>query len=173
MNNYAIIHNGIVTNIASSNIQLDINWILCDNTSAYIGGTYANGIFSELPIINSPVLPILKITSIETTNTLTTTIASDFSTVSCKIGSTLTFSASILNSSNVVLSTYSGSFHLSLTASDGRTLVSNVIITNGLTSVSIPMNESGIWNVTQASINHELPDNQQLQFAGIKVYVSL
>lgn len=40
MSKFAIINNGVVANIAESDFAIFDNWILCDDTHAYIGGIY-------------------------------------------------------------------------------------------------------------------------------------
>ena len=52
MSKFAIINNGVVANIAESDFAIFANWILCDDTPAYIGGIYdeASNQFSPPPI---------------------------------------------------------------------------------------------------------------------------
>ena len=46
-NNYAIVNSGVVSNIAQANSPVADNWIPCDGTPAFIGGTYSAGTFSS------------------------------------------------------------------------------------------------------------------------------
>jgi len=54
MSKFAIINNGVVANIAESDFAIFANWILCDDTPAYIGGIYDENASQFLP---PPIIP--------------------------------------------------------------------------------------------------------------------
>lgn len=51
MSIYAVVESGIVTNMVISDTPLKSNWILADNTPAYIGGEYDGSKFSAIPTV--------------------------------------------------------------------------------------------------------------------------
>lgn len=71
---YAIVENGVVTNIAVAEAPLADNWVLCEG-SAGIGYLYQDGVFAEAP----PDLEALATEARATRNALLT--ASDWTQV--------------------------------------------------------------------------------------------
>lgn len=119
-------------------------------------------------------LPTLKITAIaaDATHAASTAIAADFSEVTCPAGTTLTVTAKLVDSADATIP-LTGSFRMPLIASDGRERIVGVAMTAGVASIDVPLAESGVWAVTQGSVNRDLPAAQNMAFAGAKVYVTL
>lgn len=174
MPNFAIIENGKVVNKAVSSVPLGANWKLCDGTPAHIGGDYdeINNAFSAPPVPTQ--LPTLKITAIaaDATHAAGTVIAADFGEVTCPAGTTLTVSAKLVDADGATIP-LTGSFRMPLIASDGRERIVGVGMTAGVASIDVPLAESGVWSVTAANLNRDLPAAQHMAFPGIKVYVTL
>lgn len=119
------------------------------------------------PAAPAPVaLPALTITAIAPDAAHSAAIAPDFSEVTCQAGTTLTVSASL----SVPLT---GTFRMPLVSSDGRERFVLVTLTAGVATFNVPLTESGLWSVTEANINRDLPSAAHMAFAGIKVFVTL
>ena len=142
----------------------------------FIGGKYslnatADGLEPNpayvAPAAPTPVsLPALTITAITPDAAHSATIAPDFSEVTCPAGTTLTVSASL----SVPVS---GTFRMPLVSSDGRERFVLVEMVGGVASFQVPLAESGLWEVTEARINRDMPAEMRMAFSGIKVYVTL
>jgi hypothetical protein len=99
-------------------------------------------------------------------------ISTNFSEVTCPAGTTLTVSAKLADAAGATIP-LTGTFRMPLIASDGRERIVGVSMTNGVASIAVPLTESGVWGVSQASVNRDLPAEQHMAFAGAKVYVTL
>lgn len=138
---------------------------------------YSNGAVEKKEYCATPApaaLPTLKITAIaaDATHAAGTVIAANFSEVTCPAGTTLTVTAKLVDAAGATIQ-LTGLFRMPLIASDGRERIVGVVITAGAASFNAPLAESGVWSVTQASINRDLPAAQHMAFAGVKVYVTL
>lgn len=78
-----------------------------------------------------------------------------------------------IQSDGSVATTFTGTFRMPIKAEDGDTRFALVGITDGVGSVTIPFSASGLWEITQEDINAKLPDEQKMNFSGMKIYVVL
>lgn len=131
----------------------------------YDDGTTVKVVNSQPPPRPLP-LPLLNITSI---SSAPDAIASDLSEVTVKVGATVTAIAQITDGANVL--PVNAAFRMPVTASDGREIVALAQFVDGVAEIAIPFEASGIWSVTEATINRALPPEQQMTFAGITIYV--
>lgn len=116
-----------------------------------------------------PQLVITGITA-DAANTSRTVITSTLNDVTCPAGTLLNVSAALQDgASNPVL--VAATFRMPIVARDGREKVLLVTLVDGVASFNAPMRESGVWEVTQAIINQGLPAAEQMDFAGITIYV--
>lgn len=67
---------------------------------------------------------------------------------------------------------FSGSFRLPIQAEDGDTIFVLVNITDGAGTISIKLNNSGIWSIAEKNINVHLA-NIYLRFKDLKIFVVL
>ena len=142
----------------------------------FVGGKYrlnatADGLEPNPAYVapSAPALvsfPALTITAITPDAAHSAVIAPGFSEVTCQAGTTLTVSASL----SVPVS---GTFRMPLVSSDGRERFVLVTLTAGVATFDVPLTESGLWSVTEANINRDLPSAAHMAFAGIKVWVTL
>lgn len=65
----------------------------------------------------------------------------------------------------------SDAFALPITSEGGSTQLIAVSIQNGLASIRISFKESGVYSITEDTINRELPIGSQFAFNNIKLYV--
>lgn len=62
-------------------------------------------------------------------------------------------------------------FRLPIVARDGRERVLLASFTAGVASIQGQFSESGVWNVSEAQINADLPPEQHMAFGGLRIYV--
>lgn len=98
------------------------------------------------------------------------TLVSDMTSVTCPMGATLTVSAELRDHTGNVLP-LSDSFRMPLRARDGREKVILAHVENGIATINAPMRESGVWIVSDESINKGLPSEMKMAFAGMTIYV--
>ena len=86
------------------------------------------------------------------------------------VGATLTATGEI-QLGGVTATTFSDSFRMPIKATDGREKVLLATVTNGVASITWTPKESGIWNITEALMNRDLPTESHLSFRGLKIFV--
>lgn len=127
---------------------------------------------TDIIVCPQPVSPkpdvVLLIDSI--TADLDVTINPDNTDVTCRVGTTLAAVARLTDGSGATLPV-SATFRMPVTASDGREIVALAQFVSGVAEIAIPFTASGIWAISEATINRALPPTQQMQFVGITVYV--
>lgn len=146
-------------------------WIECGDASAGDRYDEAEGTFHRDAAVAAPSRPSIVITHIEAdeANATTTTLAADWSEVTCREGTRLTVSAELRSGHEVLPLT--AQFRLPLRATDGRERVLLATMTNGHISIGATLRDSGIWRVDEAGINSALPAGQGFAFSGLTVYV--
>lgn len=87
------------------------------------------------------------------------------------MGTTLTITAELRAGEVVVPLT--STFLMPVTSRDGRERVLQAAMVDGVATVVSPFAESGVWQVTEAEINSDLPPDMQMHFAGIRIFVVL
>ncbi len=139
-----------------------VNMILLESYDETLLGKYYDsntGTFIELEF------PEIVLTSITGTNIIYDTVTRE---VTLTAGTSINIVGDIkLNNSVVNIST---NFRMSLKASDGREVVTLVTITAGHIDHTYTVEHSGIWSVTQESINSRLPENSKFKFSGLTIY---
>ena len=64
----------------------------------------------------------------------------------------------------------SDSFRMPMRSRDGRERVLLGHMTEGLLQIQVPLRESGVWSVTQDTVNEALPAEAHMRFAGMQVF---
>ncbi|MBK1890743.1 hypothetical protein Undi14_11930 [Undibacterium sp. 14-3-2] len=117
------------------------------------------------------VRPLLAITAITAdADHANQVIIDGVNDVTCTVGTVLTFNAELRDSNGGVIPT-SDSFRMPLRSRDGREKVLLAVMQGGHIKIVAPMRESGIWSVTQETVNESLQAEHQMTFAGAQVYV--
>lgn len=62
-------------------------------------------------------------------------------------------------------------FRMPLVARDGRERIVLARFVDGVAEIAATLPDSGCWQVTEAKINHDLPSDQHMGFAGLDIYV--
>jgi hypothetical protein len=115
--------------------------------------------------------PAIVVTNIEAdAEHAATTHVSSFGEVTCIAGATITVTAELRGAGGAVLP-LSDSFRMPIRASDGREKVLLASMANGIITIAAPLRDSGIWVITEELINQRLPDEAQMSFAGMTIYV--
>lgn len=98
------------------------------------------------------------------------TLVSSMAEATCTAGTTLSITAELRDREGAVLPLSDG-FRMPIKSRDGREKVLLAKMTAGRISITAPMRDSGVWQVTQDSINESLPDAARMSFAGITIFV--
>lgn len=85
-------------------------------------------------------------------------------------GATLTVAAELRAPGGAVIAS-SDVFRMPLRATDGRERIVLARMTAGLISVTVPLRESGVWEISEAGINSAIPPENQMAFSGLKIFV--
>ncbi len=135
-----------------------------------IDWTYASGEFQpppEVQQVSHPVLVISGLTASDVVNTIINLAAHE---VTCKEGVTLTATVELRDQAGAIIP-LTTSFRMPVQARDGREFVVLVSFQNGVANISIPFASSGVWMITEATINAALPAESQMSFVGFTAYV--
>lgn len=90
--------------------------------------------------------------------------------ITCSTGSAVSVVAELRAHDDSVIPVTS-TFRMPIVARDGRERVIFVHMTDGVASINATMNESGVWRVSEDTINMALPEDQRMSFDGICIYV--
>lgn len=91
--------------------------------------------------------------------------------VTCKIGTVLTVTAELRSPVDGAVIPLSDSFRLPLRARDGREEVLLAAMVYGVVQIVAPMDQSGVWKVTEQTINEGLPEAMHMACAGLTLFV--
>lgn len=155
-------------------------WVDVTDKGVHIGDTYnpETGEFTHPEPEPEPQPEIqnkIVITNL-TTDDANGLIDQDFKEITIHEESTVTAEFEIHKTSDDSLNTdYSGTFRLPIQKQNGDTIYTLITISSGKGSVSVKMPQGalGLWKVTQDNINSKLPEESQLQFDGLDIYVVL
>lgn len=90
--------------------------------------------------------------------------------VTCSEGASVAVSAE-LRAPDESLIPLTAMFRMPLVARDGRETIIRAPVADGIATISATLPESGCWRVTESAINQDLPDDLQMDFAGLTVFV--
>ena len=129
---------------------------------------------TELPlpavVLAPALLPELLITHIEPSEAhAAATQVHSLADVTCPVGAVLQISAELRGAHGQVLP-LSDSFRMPMRSRDGRERVLLAHMTEGLLQIQVPLRESGVWSVTQDTVNEALPAEAHMRFAGMQVF---
>ncbi|WP_374347749.1 hypothetical protein [Chitinimonas sp.] len=171
MSDFALIENGVVRNVIVStqayaqtqaSTVVDLTGV---NPRPGPGWTY-NGASFAAPITDAR--PRLVITNVASDNTAKTLVDSQFREATCPVGTTLTFTAELRDSSNQRIPA-SDTFRMPLNKRGGgegmllATMVAGVVT---IRAAFTTPGDDGAWVVDEATINASLPPASQMRFAG-------
>ena len=139
-------------------------------------------ITTELPsgavvteIAPSPVAdhPVLVVTGIATdgAHASQTVIAEALDDVTCKVGTVLTVTAELRAPNGGAVIPLTDNFRMPLRARDGREEVLLAAMVYGVVQIVAPMDQSGVWKVTEQTINEGLPEAMHMAFGGLTIFV--
>lgn len=118
---------------------------------------------------NVRTIPELVITAVTPDGGHASACVVELPEVTCPLGTTLSLAGEVRVGGQKV--PVSGHFRAPIRASDGRERVVLAVITAGSLAATWTPSESGIWEVTEALINRDLPEASRFHFSGVKVYV--
>lgn len=115
--------------------------------------------------------PTLAVTAVaaDAEHAAATSISESLRDITCPAGTVLTFAAELRDAEANVLP-LDDSFRMPVVARDGRERVVIARMAAGLVTIVVPLRESGVWSVDEATINAALPPAAQMRFAGITVF---
>lgn len=140
----------------------------------YVTTTLPSGaIVTEIAPSPAAPRPLLAITGIvaDTEHQGQARIAPALDDVTCKIGTVLTVTAELRSPVDGAVIPLSDSFRMSLRARDGREEVLLASMVYGVVRIIAPMDQSGVWKVTEQTINEGLPEIVHMAFAGLTLFV--
>ena len=112
-----------------------------------------------------PVLPELVIVSV--TGAIYDAAKHEITTTE---GTAITVNTEI-HVGGVIYTPFTGTFRVPVVATDGREKVVLASVVSGAAAIAWTPKDSGIWEITQARINRDIPEVQHLSFADIKLFV--
>lgn len=115
-----------------------------------------------------PPRPTMLVTGITADGAVTVNEALDDAT--CRVGTILAVIAELRDPGDQIIP-LTETFRMPIRARDGREEVLEAPMVLGRVEVAVPMDASGVWEVTEAAINEALPDAMKMHFAGLKIYV--
>lgn len=89
--------------------------------------------------------------------------------VTVPVGTTVTVTAELRGPDGAVLPV-DAMFRMPFVARDGRERILLAQFVQGVASIGTTMAESGCWQITEATINRDLPPEQHMRFAGLSIY---
>ncbi len=146
--------------------EVVINTILADlpfMVAHYPLGNYREVVQPEPP--TPPVLPELVIISV--TGAIYDAAKHEITTTE---GTAITVNTEI-HVGGVIYTPFTGTFRVPVVATDGREKVVLANVVSGAAAITWTPKDSGIWEITQARINRDIPEVQHLSFADIKLFV--
>jgi len=141
------------------------------------GWTWTGGSAFTAPAAAGPAqgapAPVLVLTDISVDNAHagSSTIKPTLDDVTCPVGTTLTFSAELRNIGGQLLPV-NDMFRMPVRSRAGQEMVLAVVMADGRTTVSVTMDQSGAWSVTDDTINQDLPPDRRMRFSGVRVFVT-
>jgi hypothetical protein len=129
---------------------------------------YYPGRFKQVEELEEPPLPPKPdLVLVQVTPTLQ--VAEDFVEVTCLMGEAITFVGELqINSSLIPLT---DTFRMPVRARDGREKLLLVKVIDGKALLTVTFSSSGLWEVTEESLNEALPADRQMAFKGLKIFV--
>jgi hypothetical protein len=118
-----------------------------------------------------PLRPKLHIVNATSNSPETTLINPSFDEVTCFVNTTITFTTELRNPIDDSLIPLTQMFRMPVKSRDNREFLVLVNMINGVASVPILFDSSGVWSATEETMNSGLSENEKLSFTGIKVFV--
>lgn len=119
---------------------------------------------------NAPYIEIISVTA-DADHAAATFVRPGLRDVTTPRGATLTVLAE-LRASNGAKLPLSDSWRMPLRARDGREKVLLAVMVNGDIAITVPVPDSGVWEISEAVINESLPPDARLRFGDdMRVFV--
>jgi len=169
---YVIVDGGVVVNAIMADAAFAAELALShqaviQHDTAGIGWAYSNGVLVDPYVPPADTRPSLVLTAATCTD-VNAQIA--LPRMMFAAGATVAVTAELRDATNAIIP-MTQSFAMPLVADDGRKRLLLVNMTSGVATVNATITESGKWEVREDAINSELPPEQQMQFAGLNMYV--
>lgn len=163
---YAIIDAGIVINVAEADEPLADNWVQSDTASP--GWLYDDQTEEFSPPLSAQPRPLIVITDIVCDDQNAAIQPGD---VTCAAGSSVAVTAELRDPSGSGTLPVSAAFRMPLVARDGRERYLLAAFADGVATIATTLAESGCWQIEESTINRDLPDEQHMSFAGLRIFV--
>lgn len=164
-------HAGRVKAIVNAEIENGISIPDGVDPLSVLGCLYADGVFvAPLPPAARPNLVVTGIRA-DDAHMEKTVVSQPIDDVTCPVGTVLTVTAELRSPADVSVIPLSGNFRMPLRARDGREEVLLASMMCGLVKIVVPMDQSGVWKVTEQTINEGLPETMHMAFAGLTLFV--
>lgn len=162
--------NGIVVGVSELHGEVIADHMvkLVDYDESLIGKKWDGTAFTDPAAAARPTLVITTVVA-DANNSSSTAISADLIDVTCPVGTVLSVTAELRDGAGSVI-TITDSFRMPLLSRDGREKVLLATLNDGVAAITAPIRESGVWEVTEASINAGLPEAMRMNFAGIRVF---
>jgi hypothetical protein len=118
-----------------------------------------------------PIRPKLHVIAANSSNESTTLINEQFDEVTCFEGTVITFTTELRNPFDESVIPLTQMFRMPVRSRDNREFLVLVNMINGVASVPITFNNSGVWSATEETLNSNLNEEEKISFTGIKVFV--
>ena len=153
--------NGVVFDVVTINPTVPY----ANNVLEYLCDSCRYKWFGELRITPVQYLPTIVITSI-----VGGTYDPDSRELTINSGESFTATGE-LQVGGSIYPLYSGIFRVPVVSLDGREKLILANVLNGAATVSWTPGDSGIWKITAELMNRDIPPEQHVLFAGLKIFV--
>lgn len=133
----------------------------------------SGAVVTEIAPPPAAAYPVLSITGIvaDSAHAAQTVVSADLDDVTCPVGTVLTVTAELRAPGGGPVIPITEAFRMPLRARDGREEVLLARMDAGIVTITAPMDQSGVWRVTDQTINESLPPAMQMAFGGLTLYV--
>lgn len=135
------------------------------NVNEFVCNTCHYKWFSEIRLVDVAYLPTIVITSIVGGN-----YDPDLKELTIHSGESFTATGE-LQIGGSIYTLYSGVFRVPVVSLDGREKLILANVVDGAATVSWTPSDSGIWKITAELMNRDIPPEQHVLFAGLKIFV--
>ena len=127
-----------------------------------------SGEFQSL-LTEPPIKPVIVITEIRDNDSIVTN--SNYLSLNTFVGHRLEFTAELRHPTSGSVLPINDHFRMPIRSRDGREEIVLAQCTQGIIRFGIDFSDSRVWAVTEDIVNSDLPQEAQMGFAGITIYV--
>lgn len=138
----------------------------------YLVRTHPNGFVERLLVSPAPppgpdLRPRIVVTGVSSPEEIVV-VPGD---VTCATDTELTLMAEVRDAVTDAVLPVTQTLRMPFVARDGRERILLAPFEDGVATITTTVRESGCWQITEATINQDLPPEGQMQFAGLCIFV--